>query len=182
MIRAIETKYNGHRFRSRTEARWAVFFDAMDISYVYEKEGYDLGKAGWYLPDFWLNDLNCWFEVKPFGSWEDNVWENCLAKCLGLAAYTNKEIYIFYDCKPASERWIEDYNMSLPRDNGRGFYPDGNWDPANIKAFGFCIKCKQIHIGYHFPPFSNKGPCNVELSFKHPRLLKAFNKARSERF
>jgi hypothetical protein len=27
-IQAIETVYRGHRFRSRLEARWAVFFDA----------------------------------------------------------------------------------------------------------------------------------------------------------
>ena len=26
-IKPIETKYNGYRFRSRLEARWAVFFD-----------------------------------------------------------------------------------------------------------------------------------------------------------
>jgi hypothetical protein len=27
-VKAIETQYNGYRFRSRLEARWAVFFDA----------------------------------------------------------------------------------------------------------------------------------------------------------
>ena len=32
-IKAIETRYNGYRFRSRTEARWAVFFDAFGIRY-----------------------------------------------------------------------------------------------------------------------------------------------------
>ena len=53
-IKAIETIYNGYRFRSRLEARWAVFFDEIGIKYEYEKEGYDLGKLGWYLPDFWL--------------------------------------------------------------------------------------------------------------------------------
>ena len=53
-IKAIETYYNGYHFRSRLEARWAVFFDHLGVKYEYEKEGYDLGKAGWYLPDFWL--------------------------------------------------------------------------------------------------------------------------------
>ena len=28
-LRPIETHYNGYRFRSRLEARWAVFFEAM---------------------------------------------------------------------------------------------------------------------------------------------------------
>jgi hypothetical protein len=63
-IKPIETVYNGYRFRSRLEARWAVFFDTLDIEYEYEKEGYDLGEAGWYLPDFWLPQVKMWAEVK----------------------------------------------------------------------------------------------------------------------
>jgi hypothetical protein len=30
-IKAIETLYRGYRFRSRTEARWAVFFDGVGL-------------------------------------------------------------------------------------------------------------------------------------------------------
>lgn len=63
-IKAIETVYNGYRFRSRLEARWVVFFDTLGIRYEYEPEGYDLGEAGWYLPDFWLPDFQAWLEVK----------------------------------------------------------------------------------------------------------------------
>lgn len=64
-IKPIETRYKGYRFRSRLEARWAVFFDALGVKWEYEKEGYDLGDAGWYLPDFWLPDFDCFVEVKP---------------------------------------------------------------------------------------------------------------------
>lgn len=39
-IKPIETYYNGYRFRSRLEARWAVFFDALGVRYEYEPEGY----------------------------------------------------------------------------------------------------------------------------------------------
>lgn len=60
----IETKYNGYLFRSRLEARWAIYFDTLGIHYEYEKEGYDLGEAGWYLPDFWLPQVQMWAEVK----------------------------------------------------------------------------------------------------------------------
>ena len=65
MVKAIETQYKGYRFRSRLEARWAVFFDALKIRWAYELEGFDLGNAEWYLPDFWLPDYRCWFEIKP---------------------------------------------------------------------------------------------------------------------
>lgn len=62
-LKAIETQYNGYRFRSRLEARWAVFLDAAGVPYKYEPEGYDLDGI-LYLPDFYLPKLECWFEVK----------------------------------------------------------------------------------------------------------------------
>lgn len=51
-IKAIETYYNGYRFRSRLEAKWAVFFDALGVDYEYEPEGFKLQNKECYLPDF----------------------------------------------------------------------------------------------------------------------------------
>jgi hypothetical protein len=62
-IKPIETYYNGYRFRSRLEARWAVFFDAAGIKYQYEEQGFE--KDGQkYLPDFYLPELDVYAEVK----------------------------------------------------------------------------------------------------------------------
>lgn len=68
-IKAIETKYKGYRFRSRLEARWAIFFDVMGFEWEYEPEGYDLDGI-YYLPDFkvrYPSGYYHWFEVKPTG-------------------------------------------------------------------------------------------------------------------
>lgn len=68
-IKAIETKYNGYRFRSRLEARWAVFFDEMGIDYEYELEGFELPSGARYLPDFYLPKIQpepVYVEIKPF--------------------------------------------------------------------------------------------------------------------
>jgi len=81
-LKPIETQYNGYKFRSRLEARWAVYFDTMDIQYEYEKEGYDLGSVGNYLPDFWLPQVEMWAEVKPM---EFNQDERIKAKTLARA-------------------------------------------------------------------------------------------------
>lgn len=62
-IKAIPTFYKGYHFRSRLEAKWACFFDAVGISWLYEPEGFEL-PSGRYLPDFWLPDLGMWVEVK----------------------------------------------------------------------------------------------------------------------
>ena len=56
-MKAIETEYKGYRFRSRLEARWAVFFDACGGRWEYEPEGYVLPDGQYYLPDFLLHDV-----------------------------------------------------------------------------------------------------------------------------
>lgn len=56
-IKAIQTEYKGYKFRSRLEARWAVFFDTLEVKWEYEPEGYDLGDGIYYLPDFLLHDV-----------------------------------------------------------------------------------------------------------------------------
>lgn len=63
-MNAIPTIYNGYKFRSRLEARWAVFFDAMGIEYEYEPEGFYGSSGLYYLPDFYLSNLNVYVEVK----------------------------------------------------------------------------------------------------------------------
>lgn len=65
IIQAIETIYDGYRFRSRLEARWAVFFNAAGIEYQYEPEGFDLEDVGYYLPDFYLPKFAAYVEIKP---------------------------------------------------------------------------------------------------------------------
>ncbi len=71
-MKAIETEYDGYRFRSRLEARWAVFFDAMNIEFDYEFEGFEL-PSGRYLPDFWLPQVKMWAEVKPIKFTDEEI-------------------------------------------------------------------------------------------------------------
>jgi hypothetical protein len=90
-IAAIETSYKGYRFRSRLEARWAVFFDALGIAWEYEKEGYDLGEHGWYLPDFWLPEIagGVWVEIKG-----DTPSPTEISKAEALCLGTRRGVYI----------------------------------------------------------------------------------------
>lgn len=62
-IKAIDTEYKGYLFRSRLEARYAVFLDGIGEEWQYEIQGYEL-ESGRYLPDFFLPRLNCWLEIK----------------------------------------------------------------------------------------------------------------------
>ena len=73
-IKPIETVYNGYRFRSRLEARWAVFFDALKVNYEYEPEGFELPSGNYYLPDF---------RIKCYGTRGDCTFNKCGFTCWG---------------------------------------------------------------------------------------------------
>ena len=73
-VRALETGYKGCRFRSRLEARWAVFFDALGVKWSYEPIGFELPSGAKYLPDFRI-------------------------KCLGKRGCTNEPFTLFVEVK-----------------------------------------------------------------------------------
>ena len=72
----IATEYNGITYRSQTEARWAVFFDILGVVFKYEPERIKLSTGETYLPDFFIEDFEAYFEVKP--SDEKIVTEECV--------------------------------------------------------------------------------------------------------
>lgn len=108
-IKAIETRYAGHRFRSRLEARWAVFFDQLGIAWEYEPQGY-LTSAGPYLPDFRLTMSPRWSDT-PKPRSDDLVADDCICGDLdrisGHCAYHSPQPrprQVFLEVKPEFER------------------------------------------------------------------------------
>jgi len=64
----IPTTYNKIEYRSRLEARWALFFSSIDYEYRYEFKTFK-GPDFPYTPDFWLkiDDKFLIIEIKPSG-------------------------------------------------------------------------------------------------------------------
>lgn len=81
-MKAIETSWRGWRFRSRTEARWAVALTTASIAFEYEPQGFEL-PSGWYLPDFWLPAEKFWLEIKGE---EPNAREIAVARDLSIGS------------------------------------------------------------------------------------------------
>ena len=63
MIKAIPTIYKNHTFRSRMEARWALFFDSLGVEWIYEPDVYDLGSGEKYFPDFYFPKYDFFAEI-----------------------------------------------------------------------------------------------------------------------
>lgn len=182
-VHAIETHYAGCRFRSRIEARWAVFFDALRLRWEYEREGFQLS-TGWYLPDFWLP------EIGPGGAWIEIKGERPTkreeALCMELACATHRPVYLFSGAIPTpGELLIDDDAALLFDSNGT----DGT-DPSYMRwdlghQWCECIACGRL--GIHFEARAARLGCgHIPGDRGHapatPRLVAALTAARSARF
>jgi len=176
-IKPIETIYNGYKFRSRLEARWAVFFDALGIKYEYENEGYDLGEAGLYLPDFWLPKQDVFIEIRPSIKYMFDI------KCAELSATTGKSV-LYVAGNP------------YPNEYGIAIYENGTVDYYLPFEFAQCRRCSGIWMkrkdgyesdGMSISLVSCDDDCTAWFSMRDPmtngeKILKAYNKARQARF
>ena len=126
IIKPIETIYHGYRFRSRLEARWAVFFDSLGVKYEYEPEGFRLSDGSAYLPDFYLPRFELFVEIKASRDLDDGKAETFAMSgdCNGILVCYGQPIDHDY-------RFITSYEAN---DGGGGSY-DTDWGPAGSVMF-----------------------------------------------
>lgn len=175
-IKPIETRYNGRFFRSRLEARWAVFFDAIHQPWLYESEGFDLGEAGRYLPDFFLPKQKCWIEIKGTNPTRDEE-----RKARALAIYADMPVYIFIG------NVGHQVNEGYPPGNsnaGEGALIFGATEDMQY-AWCVCPRCLRYGIAYFGRAERICGDCGLPektYTYDHPSLIRAFDVANSHRF
>jgi hypothetical protein len=172
--KAIETRYAGCRFRSRLEARWAVFFDAMNITWEYEKEGYEL-RSGRYLPDFWLPNVptrrygdGTWVEIKP--SNPSPLEQQLLAELCGA----DEELH---EHGVASGIIL----VGQPGNSGDSHLQIGPW-PDNFMVFMQCQKCLCVKFEFMEGSYMICPRCDSPASHESPKIVAALERATSARF
>lgn len=180
-IKPIETEYNGYRFRSRLEARWAVFFDALGVKYEYEPEGFELSDGTKYLPDFYLPESGWWVEIK--GSMSDSDLHKIMQFRKDMSSKTNEYCkHIVLGDIPteaeAADLWEFAYNK--PWTEGCAF--DVQWDYPYLPCicpvcgkFGFEFDGRGARVCEHAP--GDKG-----YTYNSPRVVEAYRRARQARF
>lgn len=181
MAKAIQTHYANHHFRSRLEARWAVFFNCLGVRWEYEKEGFELS-SGPYLPDFWLPDLECWLEVKP-----DNPDDRAKALCEELGWETERAVVLLAG-SPASEE-IKTFCFDW-KDSSAGTGWWGGWnDPLTWGLRDDGELCIRANCGpnrtFHSPNCQNDFAGMLSCTLSHeglPLIQAAYRRALSARF
>ncbi|UBI17857.1 hypothetical protein [Citrobacter europaeus] len=108
----IPTNYKGISYRSQTEARWAVFFDTLGLTFRYEPEQIQLSTKEIYIPDFYIEDFDAYFEVKPSN---DEI----------ISVESRKARILSYD-RPGQRVWLAAGGPSLKTPN---ILPLDKWGP-----------------------------------------------------
>lgn len=202
--KAINTEYAGCLFRSRLEAKWAVFFDSADVAWQYESEGYELPSGRRYLPDFWLPEHEAFIEVKGRkggGLHLDPKWRelhDTLLDAYNPIALDRTRRSWGGDTMPKRAFIVSD----IPRYKGTRHTPATEYESAHDVdfdvaltgmmmgpgsphagwTFGACMTCGDFQIG-HVAAESPLG-CRHEATVNPmiPRVENALKAARSKRF
>ena len=139
-IKAIPTKYKGIEYRSRTEARWAVFFDSLNVQFEYEREGYQLSNC-WYVPDFWLPRSKCWIEIKGEHQVDEHEHSKHCEKLAEVCIGTNSYGVVFAG-PPSTNTGTLIALMCLEDEINKDFY--NYWACEKLNAFVEWSECGQI--------------------------------------
>lgn len=197
-MKSIETHYAGCLFRSRLEARWAVFFDALEVPWRYELDGVELASGTRYLPDFWLPSIEVWLEVKAQLHPIDVKWrefhdevnagdEFAAASFVGGtgqrrpagAPYPNRTFMIGSPPPPVTglARNTVEHVDAFACMLGPGS-PHAGW------AWGFCPECYEPGLDVGHVAWPTELHCRhfVEIQCDHPRIHAALRAARSAQF
>ena len=184
---AIETVYDGYRFRSRLEARWATFFNYLHIPYQYEKEGFEWSNIGRYLPDFFLSTIgsrgpgSVWVEVKP-PEYVVTPYDN--QRYESLVVETKHTLLLARGLPPVgldhADRLCDEYP----------YVSDNNmcgWDSPMV--FIRCYTCQAMRFEFSEGSYMRCDMCSdkrglrpCRMDDEHPELLAAIEAAKQARF
>lgn len=187
-ITPLETRYGGCRFRSRLEARWAVFFTRLGLDWEYEPQGFKVGRERLaYLPDFYLPAQGLYVEVKPaFAKRVDpegvRRWEEFAGEV--VTTWPSHRAAIF--CGPIPDP--EKVDIAGPQWAGREWYDDGIYIVGDC-CYAWCACPSGKHFDIQFEARGGRILCGCERVYddryssgNDPRILNAYAAARGARF
>jgi hypothetical protein len=177
-IEPIETEYKGYKFRSRLEARWALFFDTLRVKYNYELDSF--GSEDFkYLPDFFLTQKiqffqedtlydQIWVEVKP--NTEISFYDQNKIK---LFVKQSQKNLILLVGDPGLDTIIRFYTRDP---DGKVIYIDAKWIILPGNKLGLINLESYQEVKY---PKTKEA---IDQRIKSKILLNAYKKAKQKRF
>lgn len=145
-IPAKPTLYKGIRFRSRLEARWAVFFES--ILEPWEYEPVVEITAGRYQPDFYIPSRRALIEIKPLIRGSSEPWsliEEDWSEQTALyeeACGSDRQLYVIFG---SPGEWGNG-RLIAPGHEAAHFYFTGQLETYFPFQFGECPRCANVWL------------------------------------
>lgn len=172
---AVATLHAGISFRSRIEARWAVFMDTIGVTWTYEPEAFEL-PSGRYLPDFWIPTIEAYYEVKGAAPTDTE-----LRKAQELAEATGHHVYVASGWIPrvltpdATNGLIVTEWCPIGDEQSIHYHgPGGSWDWCHRWAICPCGAPTIQFEGLGGRHCDQPNPCPT---WDHPTLIDAYDRA-----
>ena len=209
-VTPLETLYHGVYFRSKTEARFAVFLDCLGIKWEYEPQGFDLGNGLKYLPDFKIYDVSTFHDcdggriktydymyVEVKGMWDDD-------KVGKLTQRDFEKIMKFsfgdtfdgdtYGGEVENPIWVAGNTFTLDPTNENYIRGETDWGPTGLvnnfmtidgDSYGFIISCPKTGMLVMCGRDSTYIPdymCHEGRDWACPNVLNALREANRYKF
>jgi len=195
VTRPKPTWYNNYYFRSKLEAKWAVFFDLMKIKWNYEPEQFTCKDGSQYTPDFFLPDAilregleiiepgdfdgvgatykkrgpGVYFEIKPFSYITDHLYEERILSSMKMPL-------ILFVGDPLEAV----VNIHLWNGENKNIQLQPWWD--NYMVFMYCKDCNTIKVDFDEGNYYYCPKCNAPIDWKNHAISHAAEVARNFRF
>jgi len=167
------TWYNNYYFRSKLEAKWAVFFDLMKIKWEYEPEPFTCDDGSQYTPDFHLPDVylrdekGIYVEIKPdgfndryfIGRITSSLKNQNLILLVGDPMRSIVDVHIMENHNEQLQPWPDDYMV-----------------------FMYCDSCRVAKFEYNEGNYYNCPVCKNGIVVTSPEICHAAEVARNFRF
>jgi len=145
MIKPIQTLYAGILFRSRLEARWAMYFDLLGYEWDYEIEGFST-KFGGYLPDFYLSKIGVFIEIKPYFQ-SDARWTSLVSGRIKLVVCFGSVSCIQWKVIPPNGDLVECCLAHFDSSVGIGFaFDSAGMTKIQEENQKFCDECNSYRF------------------------------------
>lgn len=175
ITRPKPTWYNNYFFRSKLEAKWAVFFDLMKIKWSYEPEQFTCDDGSQYTPDFYLPEVflrdekrGLYLEIKPSSYRSERTYLDRITSALKdsqLVLLVGDPIDAIIDV-----HLYENHNEQL--------CPP--WD--NCMVFMYCNSCHTVKFEFDEGNYYYCPVCKAGMFGTLPEISHAAEVARNFRF
>ncbi len=167
---SIRCKYKNIQMKSILEARTALFFDLLNIKWIYEYNKYLLSDGSIVVPDFFLPELKTFVECKgDFNGANKGIWRKFTIETNSEMMLFNGQQILWISMKEWDSELLEDNEVFMGKCSNCG-----SWFFCSKLGYYKCRKCGYWDGDHDIKTFFSCDDCII--NFNNIKSIKNFLK------